>query len=101
MSGASATIVSDAVMNPFDGRLNSHYVLEMSNSTRSCQAAHASPRINLQFDLSVLHVRLQNGGSQSILRVVSNDAQYDSTFHGPAILGLRVAFSGHESYEGI
>lgn len=52
-SGASATIVSDAVMNPFDGQASSILKNVMPLMFPSHQTTHASPRVTPQLDMAV------------------------------------------------
>ena len=89
-SGASATLVSDAFMNPFDGMtlLPLHGALLILRNSH--QAAYASARLHLQVDIAMHQVRLPERGPSRILRLVPYNDRHDCAHYGATIFCLWV-----------
>lgn len=100
LSGACATIASDALMNPFDGMLASQFRFRHTN-LNSHQAAHAGPRIRPQVNCAMCQNSLSSRRSPGILRLVPDHPQHDSPVHSHAIRRLRVDIENHEPVQRV
>ena len=88
-SGASATIVSDALMNPFDGKSNSPNEAKVSaDGLSSHQAADASTRVPSHIYLAVFENRIPHRGHSCLLRLLSDYDQHDRTVYGSTSVRL-------------
>lgn len=67
----------------------------------SDQTAHAGPRIYIPHHHPMRITSVPQRGPGGLLRLIPDNAMYDSTFHGDAIYGLRVAVAGDESSQRI
>ena len=99
LSGGSATIASDALMNPFDGRDSFISTFTLSNCTYSHKTANASPRLYIPLCLPLPPYGLQNGGPPGFLRLISNYDNHDCSLHSFTVHGLRESLRAHESYK--
>lgn len=91
VSGACATIASDALMNPFDGTasrfLKSKDPLTLLGSR---QATNAASKHNLPYNRTMRQRRLSARRYASLLRILPDDPCHDRPLHGHPIHSLRV-----------
>lgn len=89
LSGACATISSDALMNPFDGR---DFILSSVKSVltllHSDQATNASPWISLSLNISMRSFPLPDRRSLRFLRLLSYHTLHDHSLYSHTIYGL-------------
>lgn len=78
LAGASATIASDALMNPFDGIVDTlcAFLLLINICCVSHQATDASTQVRISFGHHLCSHRITQRGCWCILCVVSNDIGY-------------------------
>lgn len=98
VSGACATIASDALMNPFDGENSRHIRSDASDFPISYQTAHAGPRFDVQVNTAVYEIGLQERGPPCILHFVSHNNQHDRSVHRAAVFGLRLHLAISEPF---
>lgn len=99
-AGASATIASDAFMNPFDGTLLAAAqiwrnvcllllilcpIFGVAVGFCSHQAAHADARVGIPDSRSMCTTSVPTRGASRILCLVSNNVGDDSAFHCRAV----------------
>lgn len=91
LAGASATIASDALMNPFDGETVAYIFTYLGFLSRlySDQAAHADTQIRIPFGGHMRANCVQERGTTRILHFVPYNADDDSTLHRRAVHRVR------------
>ena len=91
LAGASATVASDALMNPFDGMYffpeKDTFVLMQDNSN---QAADASAQFRIPFRFHLCQDSSSKGRLVSVLRVISNNTHNECTIHRRTVYRLRI-----------
>ncbi len=98
LSGACATISSDALMNPFDGkRLYPSCSKFNLTLVSSYQATNAGPWINLPLDISLRTVPLSYRRANRFLRFLSYHLMHDHSLYCHTVHGVRVAIEVYES----
>ncbi len=87
-SGASATIASDALMNPFDGERMR--VREEGNKVNpiSCQATHAASGLLIHVNGSMRKSRASQRRILGLLHLLPHYTMHDRTVYGVTIHGL-------------
>jgi len=99
VAGASATIASDALMNPFDGAVDSppfpmpHGRL----NPRSGEATDADAPIRISLHFHLRKDRFTKRRDIGFLRLVPDDAHYDRALHRRPIHRIRIREETHES----
>ena len=87
-SGAAATIASDALMNPFDGKEELSQYATSQLMSNSHQTTNAGPRLDAQDDSSVREITLPKRGTNSFLRILPYYTLHDCSVHCHTIYGL-------------
>ena len=99
LAGASATIASDALMNPFDGE-HSRFLQPSPTQPRvaySHQTTDAGTPIRIPFCLHRHPRRLSHRRPRRVLRVLSDDANHVRPVHGRAVHSVRAYKKGAKS----
>ena len=92
LGGAAATIASDALMNPFDGKhapwrvsvvqgASPLTLTRLATVSTSRQAANAAPELVLQDRFPSIPVGVPHRGNLGLLRLVSDHARHDDPLH--------------------
>ena len=100
LSGACATIASDALMNPFDGTL-AQIITGLLLNPPSHQTTDASSWLNLPDHSAMRPLPLSHGRYIVLLRILPHNTVHDCPFHCHTIHGLRVDIADDESEEGV
>ena len=103
MAGASATIASDALMNPFDGELPVTRATfpNPSHPNYSHQATHAGAWLHIPVTDTLRGFDLARRRSSSILCLLPDDTMHDRPFHSDTVHGVRVNVKGYEPAERV
>jgi len=102
LAGASATIASDALMNPFDGELISpasppHPPMVSRLNPRSGKTANADAPIRISLHFHLRKDRFSKRRDIRFLRLVPDDAHHDRALHRRPIHRIRTREENDES----